>query len=86
MNRYYSLEHNTDANVSIHCHTNECRTQVAWLNDYAPMSRSGELGLFNRVLESADSTCMLEKENTGQAYFFESYTVASFNCGTKFPS
>ncbi|KAH0750050.1 hypothetical protein KY290_029282 [Solanum tuberosum] len=59
MNRYYSLEHNTDANVSIHCHTNECRTQVAWLNDYAPM---------------------------GQAYFFESYTVASFNCGTKFPS
>ncbi|KAH0659721.1 hypothetical protein KY289_028469 [Solanum tuberosum] len=78
MNRYYSLEHNTDANVSIHCHTNECRTQVAWLNDYAPMSRSGEVGLFNRVLESADTH--------GQAYFFESYTVASFNCGTKFPS
>ncbi|XP_049409053.1 uncharacterized protein LOC125872382 [Solanum stenotomum] len=52
MNRYYSLEFNTDAipsNDSIHCHTYGCRTQVACFNDYFPMSRLGELGLFDRV-------------------------------------
>ncbi|KAK6788113.1 hypothetical protein RDI58_016638 [Solanum bulbocastanum] len=52
MNRYYSLEFNTDAipsNDSIHCRTYGCRTQVACFNDYFPMSRLGGLGLFDRV-------------------------------------
>ncbi|KAG5589300.1 hypothetical protein H5410_039814 [Solanum commersonii] len=52
MNRYYSLEYNTDAipsNDTIHCHTYWCRTQVASFNEYIPMSQSGVLGIFNRV-------------------------------------